>query len=76
MPGATTAPAQSLLAAFQQGGAQALEGVSSPYYWSSSEHSAPYAWGQNVGGTVAGAQNNYAKTGTSRRVRPVRRFVL
>ena len=76
MPGATTAPAQSLLAAFQQGGAQALEGVSSPYYWSSSEHSAPYAWRQGVGGSLAGGQYDSTKTDTYRRVRPVRRFVL
>ena len=76
VPGATTAPAQSLLAAFQQGGAQALEGVSSPYYWSSSEYSAPYAWLQYVGGSFAGYQGGNAKTGTIRRVRPVRRFVL
>ena len=76
VPGATTAPAQSLLAAFQQGGAQALEGVSSPHYWSSSEHSAPNAWAQHVGGTYAGYQGSYGKTGTSIRVRPVRRFVL
>ena len=76
VPGATTAPAQSLLAAFQQGGAQALEGVSSPYYWSSSEYSAPYAWYQFVGGTDAGAQYGYSKTYTNKRVRPVRRFVL
>ena len=76
VPGATTAPAQSLLAAFQQGGAQALEGVSSPYYWSSSEYSAPGAWSQYVGGTYAGAQSGSNKTNTGNRVRPVRRFVL
>ena len=76
VPGATTAPAQSLLAAFQQGGAQALEGVSSPYYWSSSEYSAPYASFQHVGGTYAGSQNFTTKTDTYGRVRPVRRFVL
>ena len=76
VPGATTAPAQSLLAAFQQGGAQALEGVSSPYYWSSSEHSAPYAWFQAVGGINAGLQYYATKTNTTGRVRPVRRFVL
>ena len=76
VPGATTAPAQSSLAAFQQGGAQALEGVSSPYYWSSSEYSAPYAWSQPVGGTYAGAQDGNLKTYTNLRVRPVRRFVL
>ena len=76
VPGATTAPAQSLLAAFQQGGAQALEGVSSPHYWSSSEHSAPYAWLQTVGGTSAGYQSVSTKTVTGLRVRPVRRFVL
>ena len=76
VPGATTAPAQSLLAAFQQGGAQALEGVSSPYYWSSSEYSAPDALFQHVGGTYAGSQNFTTKTDTYGRVRPVRRFVL
>ena len=76
VPGATTAPAQSLLAAFQQGGAQALEGVSSPYYWSSSEYSAPDALFQHVGGTYAGSQNYTTKTDTYGRVRPVRRFVL
>lgn len=76
VPGATTAPAQSLLAAFQQGGAQALEGASSPYYWSSSEYSAPYAWHQYVGGTYAGYQTSGYKTYTTIRVRPVRRFVL
>ena len=76
VPGATTAPAQSLLAAFQQGGAQALEGVSSPYYWSSSEYSAPDALFQHVGGTYAGYQASNLKTDTNKRVRPVRRFVL
>ncbi len=76
VPGATTAPAQSLLAAFQQGGAQALEGVSSPAYWSSSEYSAPVAFTQAVGGTAAGAQFGNSKTYTGTRVRPVRRFVL
>lgn len=76
VPGATTAPAQSLLAAFQQGGAQALEGASSPYYWSSSEHSAPNAWYHHVGGPYAGFQGTNNKTITNRRVRPVRRFVL
>jgi hypothetical protein len=75
-PGASNNPSQASLAAFQQGGAQALEGVSSPYYWSSSESSAPYAWYQYVGGTYAGFQGSPSKTHTGIRVRPVRRFVL
>ena len=75
-PGSSDNPSQSGLAAFQQGGAQALEGVSSPYYWSSSEHSALYAWFQFVGGSYAGKQDTLNKTNTNLRVRPVRRFVL
>lgn len=74
--GSSDNPSQSGIAAFQQGGAQALEGVSSPYYWSSSEYSAPNAWGQFAGGSLAGFQGNATKTYTDRRVRPVRRFVL
>ena len=76
VPGSSDNPSQSGIAAFQQGGAQALEGVSSPYYWSSSEYSAPGAWFQFVGGTYAGYQFNGTKTDTGIRVRPVRRFVL
>jgi len=75
-PGAATNPSQTAVSAFQQGEAQALEGVSSPYYWSSSEYSAPGAWFQNVGGTGAGGQDSSYKTDTNGRVRPVRRFVL
>jgi hypothetical protein len=75
-PGSSDNPSQSGIAAFQQGGAQALEGVSSPYYWSSSEYSALYAWFQYVGGSYAGLQTSNSKTGTTIRVRPVRRFVL
>ena len=74
--GSSDNPSQSGIAAFQQGGAQALEGVSSPYYWSSSEYSALSAWFQRVGGSDAGSQNYYLKTYTNIRVRPVRRFVL
>ena len=76
VPGSSDNPSQSGLAAFQQGGAQALEGVSNPYYWSSSEHSALNAWYQSVGGSLAGYQGGDAKTDTNGRVRPVRRFVL
>ena len=76
VPGSSDNPSQSGLAAFQQGGAQALEGVSSPYYWSSSESNALYAWTQHVGGSYAGIQANDTKTFTYGRVRPVRRFVL
>ena len=74
--GSSDNPSQSGLAAFQQGGAQALEGVSSPYYWSSSEYSALTAWYQFVGGSGAGLQDYDIKTDTILRVRPVRRFVL
>jgi hypothetical protein len=76
-PGSSDNPSQSGIAAFQQGGAQALEGVSSPYYWSSSEYSALYAWFQYVGGSYAGLPGQHlTKTSTNIRVRPVRRFVL
>ena len=76
VPGSSDNPSQSGIAAFQQGGAQALEGVSGPYYWSSTESSALYAWYQHVGGSSAGLQGYGSKTATTRRVRPVRRFVL
>jgi hypothetical protein len=69
-------PAQSGLAAFQQGGAQALEGVTNPYYWASTEFNATDAWGQYAGGGGAGAQVRYTKNYTGLRVRPVRRVVL
>jgi hypothetical protein len=69
-------PAQTALALFQAAGAQALEGTTSPYYWSSTEYDAGDAWFQLSGGGNAGNQNNTTKNGTGVRVRPVRRVVL
>jgi hypothetical protein len=69
-------PAQTGLAAFQQGGAQALEGVTNPYYWAATEVNATYAWFQYAGGGAAGNQGSNSKNTTGVRVRPVRRVVL
>lgn len=69
-------PAQTSLAAFKSGGAQAFEGATNPYYWASSEYDASYGWGQLVGGTYAGYQDDNFKNATLIRVRPVRRVVL
>jgi hypothetical protein len=70
------APAQSGLALFQTGGAQCLDGVTSVYYWVSTEYDAANAWNQYAGGGYAGFQNNSNKANTLVRVRPVRRVVL
>ena len=75
-PGATTNPAQSSVTWFQSGGAQALEGVTTPIYWSSSELNTTRANGQQMAGANSGFQTNYAKSSTSVRVRPVRQFIL
>lgn len=75
-PAATTNPAQTSVAAFQGGGAQALEVASDPAYWSSSESGAAGAFAQFPAGSYAGLQTDIVKTDTTPRVRPVRRFVL
>ena len=62
VPGATTAPRSRCWRRSSRAAREALEGVSSPYYWSSSEYCAPDAWYQTVGGTYAGSQNYTTKT--------------
>lgn len=53
---------------FQAGGPQAF---SDAYYWSSTQNSSTWGWGQRFSD---GNQNNLTKTTTNRRVRPVRRL--
>lgn len=69
----TGAPAQTSVALFQSGGAQALD-VTGSYYWCSTEYSATLAWFQGSSGSYAGDQNGYGKNNTLR-VRPVRRVL-
>jgi hypothetical protein len=70
------APAQSGLALFQTAGAQCLDGVTSVYYWASTEVKDTSAWIQSAGGGNAGFQASNGKNSTVVRVRPVRRVVL
>lgn len=68
-----TIPAQTELAQFQAGGAQAM--ATAVYFWSSSEYSATYAWYQYYTTSGPGYQYSYFKTNTFR-VRAVRREIL
>lgn len=73
-------PAQTSLALFQSGGAQALNTGTTPIYWASTEYNATAAWGQYTsiysGQQYSGWQALVSKNSTLRRVRPVRRVVL
>ena len=68
-------PAQTDVAAFQEGGDQAFA-VNTDFYWSSSEGSDSDAWFQNFAGSTAGRQNGFSKTISANSVRPVRRVEL
>lgn len=71
-------PAQTSVALFKTGGAQAL-GVNgtTTYYWTSTEYSIAAAWSQIFSGsTDAGRQLSGLKTNTNRLVRPLRRLLL
>lgn len=67
----TTVPAQTTVAAFQSGGAQALNGN----YWSATAGSTSGAWYQRMNTTQPGQQTTANKT-TAISVRPIRRLVL
>lgn len=67
-------PGQTAATVFRTGGAEAYE-FGSSYYWSSSEYSASYAWGQHWNSSYPGGQGGRGKTGTCR-VRAVRRSVI
>ncbi len=66
-------PAQTPLAAFRAGGAQAM--ATEVYFWSSSEYSAAAAWYQFYFTSYPGSQNGINKT-NGLRVRAVRREIL
>ena len=67
-------PAQTAATAFRTGGSEAFE-FGSAYYWSSTEYSAAYAWGQNWGSSDPGYQNFFNKA-SAFRVRAVRRSII
>lgn len=70
----TTNPAQTAATAFRSGGAEAFE-FGSAYYWSCSEYSAAYAWGQYWDSSNSGTQYTSSKT-SAYRVRAVRRSII
>jgi hypothetical protein len=63
------APAQTSVAAFQSGGAEAFVAAD---HWSSTENSSTAAWGLNF---LNGGQTNFSKT-NNRRVRAFRKLAL
>jgi hypothetical protein len=67
-------PAQTSVAAFQTGGAEAMT-FGSNYYWSSTEYSSSQAWYQFYDTTNPGYQNDTTKT-FSYYVRAVRRSII
>ena len=67
-------PAQTAAAAFQGGGAEAMN-FGSVYYWSSSESSATSAWGQNYYTSNPGHQGGNSKASLNR-ARACRRSIL
>lgn len=74
-PGAAysaSVPAQTAVAAFKTGGAQAMSGNN---YWTVTRASTGTAWNQYFGTTVPGRQG-FSTFTTSNAVRPVRRAVL
>jgi len=70
----TTVPAQTSVAAFQSGGAEAMT-FGSNVYWSSTEYSSSGAWRQNYRSSDPGRQDLYSKP-TSYYVRAVRRSII
>jgi hypothetical protein len=73
----SASPAQTTVAAFQYGGAQALGNATSDIYlWSATEYASTDAWIQDPWGSQAGRQNNASKNGSYFLVRPVRRLLL
>lgn len=70
----TTVPAQTGVALFQQGGAEAYE-FGSAYYWSCTEYSETFAWGQHWLSSAPGNQDLNSKSLT-RRLRAVRRSIV
>lgn len=67
-------PAQTSVAAFQSGGAEAMA-FGSNYYWSSTEYSSSVAWLQSYDTSYPGAQLDTFKT-SSTYVRAVRRSII
>jgi hypothetical protein len=67
-------PAQTSVAAFQSGGAEAMT-FGSNSYWSSTEYSTTAAWRQRYFTSDPGRQSNDTKSG-SRYVRAVRRSII
>jgi hypothetical protein len=67
-------PAQTSVAAFQTGGAEAMT-FGSNYYWSSTEYSSSQAWYQFYDTTYPGYQNDANKT-VAYYVRAVRRSII
>jgi hypothetical protein len=70
----STVPAQTSVAAFQSGGAEALE-TGSVRYWSSSELSSVKAWAQNYLTSFPGSHDSSDKTNANR-ARAVRRSIV
>jgi hypothetical protein len=69
-------PSQTNVDAFREGGAQALGSTGTTYrFWTATEYSSTYAWAQDISGSLASRQSNFAKQ-TQERVRPVRRLIL
>ena len=69
-PYAEASPAQTSAQAFQAGGSEAFEAA---WYWSSTQYSRGYAWGQGFG---LGLQLSGGKSWAGGRARAVRRFSL
>lgn len=69
-----TVPAQTGVALFQQGGAEAYE-FGSAYYWSCTEYSETNAWNQNWLSSSPGFQNSNSKS-NNLRLRAVRRSIV
>jgi hypothetical protein len=63
-------PAQTSATAFQSGGSEAFQQAA---YWSSTERTATYAWGQNF---FTGYQDNSTYKSSSFRVRAIRRVAV
>jgi hypothetical protein len=71
----TSNPAQTAVALFQTGAAEALTFSSSARYWPSSEFSATYGWTQVYNTSYPGNQATYYKT-SNYRARAARRSIL
>jgi hypothetical protein len=70
----STVPAQTSVAAFQSGGAEAMT-FGTPYYWSSTEYGTTATWAQSYNSGVPGRQANVTKT-DGFYVRAVRRSII